>query len=258
MSIEVKNLSVVKSGKSLLSDINFEINSPQLIGIIGENGAGKSTLMHCLSGLETSEQQIRLNRQWLESYSNRELAQLRAVLPQSNDLIFPFQAREVVRLGLSLSSLSIEQQDELVNHCLQEVDAYGFAQKNYLYLSGGEKQRIQLARVLVQLYSSDAKSRYLLLDEPTSALDLKHQVSVLRLLKQLTKRNIGVFIIIHDLNLASLFCDRILLLKHGELVKFDKPENIIDQPLISQTFETDVLIMQHPQTQSPLMVNEIT
>ncbi|MRX27583.1 heme ABC transporter ATP-binding protein [Kangiella sp. HZ709] len=257
MTIKVDNLSIVKSEKTLLSKINFEIGAPELIGIIGENGAGKSTLMHCLSGLEASKQKISLNGRTLESYGNQELSKLRAVLPQNNDLIFSFQAREVVRLGLSLSSLSIEQQNEVVNDCLEEVDADTFAQNNYLYLSGGEKQRIQLARVLAQLYSSKEENKYLLLDEPTSALDLKHQVSVLKLLKKLSKKRIGVFIIIHDLNLASLFCDKILLLKQGTLVSFDTPKNIFKPELISKTFETDVLIMQHPQTSSPLMVNQI-
>lgn len=258
MSIIVENLSVEKSGKSILSDISFEQYEPQLIGIIGENGAGKSTLLHYLSGSENSQNCIRLNGQWLNQYSNSELAQVRAVLPQNNDLVFPFQAREVVRLGLSLSSLSLEQQRNLVDQCLAEIDAKSFADKNYLYLSGGEKQRIQLARVLTQLYSSNEENQYLFLDEPTSALDLKHQLSVLQLLKKLTKKNIAVFVIIHDLNLASLFCDKIILLKQGQLVSFDTPEKIINPNLIRNTFDTDVLIMQHPQTQSPLMVNQFT
>lgn len=256
MSLEVSNLSISKSGKSLLEGINFEVPEQELIGIIGENGAGKSTLLHCLSGLEPSCQQVSINNRWIEDYSAVELSKIRAALPQSNELGFPFEAREVVRLGLSLSSLSLKQQDRIIDNCLSDVDAHEFSHKNYLYLSGGEKQRIQLARVLTQLHSSNTQKKYLLLDEPTSALDLKHQFSILKLLKKMTKNNIGVFIIIHDLNLASLFCDKILLLKNGMLVSFDKPEKIIKQPMISKTFETDVLIMQHPQTDSPLMVNK--
>lgn len=256
MSLKVSNLSIVKSGKSLLENINFEANKQELIGIIGENGAGKSTLLHCLSGLEPSNQQVSINNRWIEDYPATELSQIRAALPQSNELGFPFEAKEVIRLGLSLSSLSLKQQESIIDKCLSEVDAHSFSHKNYLYLSGGEKQRIQLARVLAQLYSSSSQQKYLLLDEPTSALDLKHQFSILKLLKKMTKNNIGIFIIIHDLNLASLFCDKILLLKNGKLVSFDKPEKIIKQPMISKTFETDVLIMQHPQTDSPMMVNK--
>jgi iron complex transport system ATP-binding protein len=257
MSINVTNLTVTKSNRNLISDISFTAEAGELIGIIGENGAGKSTLLNALSGLEPSENSVQINQTRLEDYTLEDLSEHRAVLPQNNDLVFPFQAREVVGLGLSLTSLSLEQQSVIVEQCLKEVDAAHFSHKSYLLLSGGERQRIQLARVLAQLYASDVSEKYLFLDEPTSALDLKHKFSIFKQLKRLTKKGIGVLVIIHDLNLASMFCDKILLLSQGELVGFEEPGKILRAESIKQYFDANVVILKHPQTSSPLVVSQL-
>lgn len=257
MSLKVRDLVITKSGRNLLSNISFSVKAGELIGIIGENGAGKSTLLNAMSGLEPSNQSIEINNIKLEDFTLKQLSEHRAVLPQSNDLAFPFLAKEVVRLGLSLTSLSLNQQELIVQKCLHEVDAFHLGDKSYLLLSGGERQRVQLARVLAQLYASKVTERYLFLDEPTSALDLKHKFQIFKQLKDLTQEGVGVVVIIHDLNLASMFCDKILLLSDGKLVAFDEPDKVLKQDLIKQYFDASVLIMQHPQSSSPLIVSRL-
>lgn len=257
MSLDVTNLAINKSGRSLLSNISFSVEAGELIGIIGENGAGKSTLLNAMSGLEPSNQAIEINNIKLEDFTLKQLSENRAVLPQNNELTFPFLAKEVVRLGLSLTSLSIKQQELIVQKCLHEVDAIHLSDKNYLLLSGGEKQRVQLARVLAQLYASHVPERFLLLDEPTSALDLKHKFRIFKQLKNLTQEGVGGVVIIHDLNLASIFCDKLLLLSDGKLVAFDEPNRVLKQKLIKQYFDASVLIMPHPQSSSPLIVSQL-
>ena len=158
--------------------------------------------------------------------------------------------------------MNTEDQDAIIFDSLSLVDAVQFIDRPYLKLSGGEKQRIQLARVLAQLRAyGHEESRFLLLDEPTSALDLKHQYATLRMLRELcsgsSARDIGVVVILHDLNLASLFCDKVLLLKGGKLVKHDVPNMVFDGSSIHETFGIDVFIDSHPESQQPFVIPRI-
>ena len=284
MSIQVQQLTLVKNNKPLLADVNFATTGGEMIAIVGENGSGKSTLLKCLSGLHETSNSVVINGRALETYSFIEQSLFRAVLPQDNQLAFPFTGEEVVRLGLSLQDRSLEQQSRIIDDCLTQVSAIQYKDRNYIELSGGEKQRVQLARVLAQLspfelyknfntcekkegsglnndesteLNKQSSGRYLFLDEPTSALDLKHQYQTLKMLKQLCQRNIGVFIVLHDLNLAALYCDKILLMKQGQLIAFEKPENILVEQTIREAFDIDVLIARHPIHNKPYMINPV-
>ncbi|RBP48917.1 heme ABC transporter ATP-binding protein [Arenicella xantha] len=259
MSIRVENLLVRLRNKVVLDTLNFSCQPGEINAIVGENGAGKSTLMNCLSGSLKYSGNVYINAHSLRDMSVKQQAKCRAVLPQNSTLNFPLDVREIVRLALSLTSISDDDQERIIRECLDLVDALPFIDRDYLSLSGGEKQRVQIARVICQLsaYSTQG-SRFLLLDEPTSALDLKHQYSTLKMLRKLCGiglgRNIGVLVILHDLNLASLYCDKVLLLKAGKLIKHDVPNAVFEERRIARTFGVEVSIGAHPDTQQPFMV----
>lgn len=262
MSLSVNNLSVSFGNKNILDKLSFSCESGEITAIVGENGAGKSTLMNCLSGSLDYDGSVHLNGRSVKDTSLSEQAHYRAVLPQHSTLNFPLDVREIVRLALTLSTLNTEDQDAIIYDSLVLVDAVRFIDRPYLKLSGGEKQRVQLARVLAQLRAYDhEEGRFLLLDEPTSALDLKHQYATLKMLRQLcnakSSRDIGALIILHDLNLASLYCDKVLMLKGGSLVKHDVPNVVFEGHSINDAFGIDVFIDAHPDTDQPFLIPRI-
>lgn len=262
MSLQAKNLSVTLGKRSILTNLDFTCRSGEITAIVGENGAGKSTLMNCLSGKLSFDGEVYLNGKSVKTMPIAEQAQTRAVLPQNSSLNFPLDVREIVRLALSLSSLGSEDQEQIIFDSLVLADAVQFIDRGYLNLSGGEKQRVQIARVLAQLRAYDQPgSRFLLLDEPTSALDLKHQYATLKMLRKLCNsasvRNIGALIILHDLNLASMYCDKVLLLKDGKLIKHDTPAVVFEGSRISDAFGIDVYIGAHPDTTQPYLIPRI-
>ncbi|MFQ3244227.1 MAG: iron complex transport system ATP-binding protein [Arenicella sp.] len=264
MSIQATKLSVTINGRKILDDLNFTCRASEITAIVGENGAGKSTLLNCLAGVSKFAGELTLNQYPIESLSLATLAKYRAVLPQSSSLNFPFSVHEVVRLAMSLGCLSQTEQEKIIADSLALVDATQFIDRDYLHLSGGEKQRVQLARVLAQLHAHDHhQNRFLFLDEPTSALDLKHQYSTLKMLRELCTpnnaridpaRNIGALVIVHDLNLASFYCDKILLLDGGRLIAHDTPEKIFQHHIIKKSFGIDVIVASHPDSNKPYLI----
>ena len=244
MGLLISELSHLVGDKQLLCNINANVNDPSMIGIIGPNGAGKSTLMNCLTGLLPTQRAIKLNGRLLEAFSQSELASVRAVLAQENHLNFPFPARDIVAMSFAFSVLSHARQQLLIDRCLEVVSAKNLSQRNYLSLSGGEKQRIQIARVLAQIVQHEPNNqlKYLFLDEPTAPLDLKHQLHLFDHLQQLKKQNICIITVIHDINLASASCDELWVMHEGRLVKRGTPHQVISQALMKEVFEVEVAI----------------
>ena len=259
MSLQMHNVTVKAYGDKLLSDVNLACESGKLLGIVGENGAGKSTLLNTLAGLsKPTIGKVFINGNDIENESCEQLASLRAVLPQNSDLSFPLSAIEVVRLGMSLGSIATNDQEHLLYQCLMEFDAGHLSNRNYLTLSGGEKQRVQLARVIAQLRCHKNESpQFLLLDEPISALDLYQQYQTLRNVKRLTSSGIGVIAILHDLNMASLYCDQIAVLKKGELIALGVPQMVITEEIVSQAFNIQATIQSHPDKNTPFITPRI-
>ncbi len=253
------NVTVKASGKTLLSNLNLRCESGQVLGVVGENGAGKSTLLNTLAGLTKPKNgHVSINGNDIEYESAAELAKLRAVLPQNSDLSFPLSAIEVVRLGMSLGSLATNDQEQLMIRCLREFDAEHLSNRNYLSLSGGEKQRVQLARVIAQLRcQSHNDPKYLLLDEPISALDLYQQYQTLQSLQSLASSGIGVIAILHDLNIASLFCDQVAVLKNGELIAWSTPDQVITEEIVNRAFNIEATIQSHPDKDTPYITPRI-
>ncbi len=263
MSLSVENLNLSinqnKQSKQLLKNINTAIHQPKLVGIIGPNGAGKSTLLNCLSGLLPTNGRIKFNHQPLESFSEGELAKYRAALPQSTHLSFPFKACDIVGMSFALTSISKPQQQALICKCLAMMSATDLAERNYLTLSGGEKQRIQLARVFAQLLQSKPaqKMRLLLLDEPTAPLDLKYQFLLFKHLKNFVQQNISTITVIHDINLAATYCDEIWVMQDGELVRQDCPHQVISSAMMKSVFDVDVEITFNHKQLLPIISNSI-
>lgn len=252
--LAVNNVTLSRTGKVLLDDVSMSLQSSELLMVLGPNGAGKSTLLSCLSGaLKVDAGDVLLESKPLESLAIEKLAKKRAVLTQQVTMAFNFTVAEVVALGLAPWSLSSAQADTLIESTLSDVGLFQMQQRDYNSLSGGEQQRVQLARVLVQLLAGneDLSGCYLLLDEPISALDLEQQQKVLRLLKALSARGLAILCVIHDINLAALYGDRLLLLNKGRLVFQGVPSELAAQPFIESTYQADLIRLHHTQMAVP-------
>lgn len=236
--LEARHLSVT----ARLSELSAAVKPGEMTALIGPNGAGKTTLLDCLAGsLRPSRGHILLDGKALSQWAPLELARKRAVLPQRSILNFPFSVLEVVLMGRTPYWLGREEKildREIAEQAMGATDCLHLQQKIYTRLSGGEQQRVQLARVLTQVWtcSSDAPA-YLLLDEPVSSLDLAHQFSLMEFLKRFAGQGAGVFIVMHDLNLVKRFADRLWVLSRGKMVASGTIDDCLNAELIQQVFK---------------------
>lgn len=260
--VQVKDLHFEIEGRKLLNDIQFSLDSGELLVVIGRNGAGKSTLLKHLTGEQkNTEAQLDLFGQPLLSHKVKELARIRAVLPQSTQLNFDYKVLEVVMLGrIPHQKMQKETAEDfkISCDCLEQVGLKGYEDRDYLTLSGGEQQRVHLARVLAQLTQAEEhkeQHRLLFLDEPTSSLDIAHQHQVLDIVRGLTKKQMGVLAILHDLNLAAQYADRILVLSEGKILAMGKPFEVLTSEILREAFHHEVLVTKHPHYDFPLVIS---
>lgn len=252
--LQVEDLQVVRGRKTVLDGVSLKVEPGQVLGVLGPNGAGKSTLLGALCGeLKVSRGQVRLHDCALSDWSGAERAQRLAVLPQVSSLGFAFRVEEVVGMGRLPHRTGQVRDQEIVTLALEAADALHLAERSYLALSGGERQRVHLARVLAQLWPGE-EGRTLLLDEPTSALDPLHQHTTLQAVRGFADRGAAVLVILHDLNLAARYCDRILLLEGGRPHVFDTPERVLQPEALKAVFGLDVLVHTHPERGHPLII----
>lgn len=248
--IRAEALTILAGRKRLLSGVDAAVRPGRVTALIGPNGAGKSTLISVLAG----ERQPDEGEVWLEAVSlrhapQRELAQRRAVLLQNTVLDFAFTAEEVVELGRLPHSGTPRQFDDgtaVAAACrLTGIDA--FRNRSYQTLSGGEKQRVQFARAIAQIWrrpgEAETGPRYLLLDEPTSALDLRHQRAVLDVARRLADDGVGVLAAIHDLNLASAYADDVILLRDGRVLASGPADEIMTGDKLGACFDVKIEIL---------------
>lgn len=224
----IENLLVTQDHRQILSLPKASLVSGELVAVLGPNGAGKSSLIKTICGeWSASQGQIYLHDKLLQLWSRQLLAKHLGVLPQVSQLSFPFKAQEVVSIGATPLSLNRRDIDNAVQKWMQATDTWHFADRIYTSLSGGERQRVQLARVLLQLSQAE-HAPLLLLDEPTSAQDLGQQHQLLNLVKSLCQKNgFAVISILHDLNQASRYADKVWLLHQGELVAQGSPQQVL-------------------------------
>jgi len=256
--IEAHEISVSIGRRQIISGVNFGVRPGELAAIVGPNGSGKTTFLKALSGELAYAGRVTMNGRDLASMKPWEAAGQRAVLPQATALSFPFTVREIVGLGLTggRSGAPAGEQESLPEQALAKVDLQGFAGRFYQELSGGEQQRVQLARVLCQVWAPvlDGRPRYLFLDEPVSSLDIKHQLIIMNIARDFAKRGGGVVAILHDLNLTAMFADRIHVMHRGKLAAAGAPRDVLSDELISRVFECDLKVGVLPAAGAPFVL----
>ncbi len=239
--IEVIDLTLSKGVATLLKNISAKFEPGKIHVILGPNGAGKSSLIKCLSKDEAAYQgKILCEIEDLSHLSFQKLALRRAVLNQSNQIPFALTVKQILILGLQVQSAN-HQVD--LDTLMTQFDLTQLQNHSYLTLSGGEQQRVQLARVIAQLGQAPLSHQWLLLDEWTTGLDLKHIQKVSQYFKQLVEQGIGIIMVLHDLNLANQIADQVYLMKQGELLFHGAREAVLTVGNLESIY--DVSIVSH-------------
>lgn len=227
--LTARNIHVRLGRTAILHGIDIQAAKDHFTVIIGPNGSGKTTLLRALTGEIGFTGEVRLNGVDIASARPLELASLRGVLPQSATLSFPFTVHEVVRLGLTAGVQAGIDAGARIGEALAAVDMDGYGGRFYQELSGGEQQRVQLARVLAQVWEPvfDGKPRFLFLDEPISSLDIRHQLQIMQIARRYAEAGGGVIAILHDLNLTAHFADHVVLMNRGRVHASGDPQTVL-------------------------------
>ncbi|TIC84555.1 heme ABC transporter ATP-binding protein [Nocardioides sp. GY 10127] len=239
--MEARGVHVRLGGRPVLRDVDLAVGPGELVALVGPNGAGKSTLLSVLAGdLTPDAGQVLLGGEPLHRLPARRLARRRSVLPQSQRLAFSFPAEEVVRMGRSPWWRTPHEQDDdrAVAVALAAADVRHLAVRAYPRLSGGERARTDLARVLAQ------DTGVVLLDEPTAALDLRHQQSVLATARRLADAGGVVVVVLHDLGLAGAWADRVVVLRDGEVRADGAPSDVLVPALVEEVYGLPVAVVE--------------
>jgi iron complex transport system ATP-binding protein len=237
--------------EQVLNDISFDVNNGEIFGIIGPNGSGKSTLLKLLSGVDPATSgTIELAGRKVASYSRKQLARWLAVLQQDALPPVGFTVRQVIEMGRYpfQSWLGDEADDHAVfiDAIMERLNLHKFADRTLDQLSGGERQRVALGKVMAQ------DPKLLMLDEPTTFLDIGYQLQMMDYIREWKQETgLTVIAVLHDLNLAAQYCDRILVLHEGRLKRIGTAYDVMDQDLIAEVYGTVPLIIPHPVSQRP-------
>ena len=275
--LQAHGIAVQRGERQILSDIDLSLPAGQVIGVLGANGAGKSTLLAALAGeLSPSAGRITLNGRPLSAWPAAELASCRAVLPQSPSLQFDLPVATVIGMGAypharhtrtgaprtdsrDTAQAAIAEDQRILQRVLALADVQDLYERRYRRLSGGEQQRVHLARVLYQLLlarQGHDEYRVLMLDEPTASLDPRHQLHLLSAVHTLVhEENVAALVIVHDLNLAAGCCDRLLLLGQGRVAACGTPAQVLTPDTLRQVYGVEATVLPHPnQPGRPLVV----
>jgi heme transport system ATP-binding protein len=250
---------LARGARVVLADADLTVRPGEVLALLGPNGAGKSTLLKALSGeLKPASGRALLDSRDLAAWPAAELARRRAVLPQHNHLAFGFSVEDVVALGRSahIDHAVRSDDNQAVVAALAAVGLSGFARRDYRKLSGGEQQRVHLARALAQIWGEGrpGEPRYLLLDEPVSNLDPAYQQTILRTARLMADRGCGVVISLHDLNLAAAFADRVLLIANGRFMAEGTPAEVLTPQRAGEVYGLPMLALSHPETGAPVLL----
>ena len=251
----------VSSGQSeRLSKVDLDLNPAELVAVVGPNGAGKSTLLQALAGkLPLSHGIVKLENKSLDQWDRKMLAKRRAVLSQHISVAFEFNVRDVVMLGRSphIKGKESEIDRAIVRKCIARMKLDSMADRVCNRLSGGEQQRVHIARTMAQIGALDSKSKYeghfLLLDEPTSSLDIQHQHLAMGAFQDLSRLGVGVLAVLHDINLAASYADKVVILDNGLVAAYGTPEEVMTPELLGEVFKAKFLVQTHPQLSRPTL-----
>lgn len=261
MSIEARDLTVRIGRRAVVSGVSFSVAAGTVTAIVGPNGSGKTTLVRGIVGDLEHSGTLTMNGLDLRKVKPWQAAGMRAVLPQATALAFPFTVREVVALGLTAgrSGLAPAEERLLPDAALERVDLSGFAGRYYQELSGGEQQRVQLARVLCQVWKPvlEGLPRWLILDEPVSSLDIRHQLLIMDLARDFADAGGGALAVLHDLNLASMVADRIAVMQDGYLAAFGAPGDVLTDALLATVFGCALRVGRAPAPGVPFVLPQM-
>ncbi|WUU84342.1 heme ABC transporter ATP-binding protein [Streptomyces cellulosae] len=237
-----EGLHVRLGARDVLQGVDVAVRAGEVLALVGPNGAGKSTLLGALAAdIAPAAGVVRIHGRPASDWSAPELALRRAVLPQSSALSFPFSVEEVVRMGRApWAALGPEDDEAAVTEAMRRTEVTAFAARPYSALSGGERARVALARVLAQ------RAPLLMLDEPTAALDLRHQELVLGLCRERARAGDAVVVVLHDLGLAAAYAHRVAVLRAGRVAADGPPEEIFTESLLSEVYDLPVEVRPHP------------
>lgn len=253
MILEVENLHFSYGNNEVLRGISFSIERPTIFGIIGANGSGKTTLIKNISGYLRSDSGIvKIFGKEIERYTRKERAQIMGYVPQDIPFDFDFTAYDIVMMGrlpyLGRFQRESSKDRDIVKKAMVTTDTWDFREKTLRELSGGERQRVYIARALAQ------EAKILLMDEPVAHLDIRYQLEILSIVRDLVKKGITCIIVLHDINLASLFCDDVLILKRGKVLVKGKPEDVIREDIIKEAFNIDVKVIIEEESKKPFVI----
>ena len=251
MSLSLKSVSLKLDNRQILKDVSLEINEGEIVSVIGPNGAGKSTLLNVLSGdISPDSGNTTYDNKQLNKISIQERAFTRSVMSQMQTLVFNFNVKDVIEMGwLQRGNSDFSSNFSMAFEAVTtECNVNNLVHRKFNSLSGGEQRRVHFARTLLQLWrpSQSNDPRYLLLDEPTANLDLSSEMLLMNILKARASSNVGILVILHDLNLASHFADKIAIMKDGEIKAFGKPEEIMTDDFLTSIYEVPIKVKYDP------------
>ena len=256
--LSIKNVSYSVGKKEIVKNISVDLLPGEFTMILGPNGSGKSTFLKLFSGeIKAKEGTIFYLDTKISELKKEALAKVRAVMSQQPELGFPLTVDEVVMMGrYPHFTFNPGKKDEAIcNEVIEQMNIAELKDRNYLTLSGGEKQRVQFARVLAQIWEMPSHGhRYLFLDEPLTNLDINYQQEFLTIARSLTKTDTVLVAVMHDVNLAVQYADKLIFLKEGEMVSYGNPLDILSEELIKNVFDVDTKIITNPVSGLPLMV----
>lgn len=244
MQVDVEGVSFSVQDKKIISDIYFKAKHGQVVGLIGPNGSGKSTLLKSIYRVhQPNTGKITLDNEFLSDISAKKTAQKMAVVSQDSSGDFDFSVEEIVLMGRSPHKNMMESNTildvKIARDALHEVGMSNYSDRSITTLSGGEKQRVLVARALAQ------QAKLLVLDEPTNHLDIHHQLQLMELVKLL---NVTIVMALHDLNIASNYCDIIYVMNQGQIFTYGSPEEVLTESLLREVFRVNTSIIKHPIT----------
>ncbi|MFF2481395.1 ABC transporter ATP-binding protein [Paenibacillus sp. NPDC058071] len=244
MNLKVEHLSVSFADTAIVKDVSVRVRDKQFVGLIGPNGCGKSTLLKSIyKVIKPSQGEVFLSDMNVIKSNPKTVSQKLGVVGQFNELSFDFSVQEMVMMGRTPHKGLLETDSasdyQIVDEALRKVNLQTYVNRSYNSLSGGEKQRVVLARVLAQ------QPQFLILDEPTNHLDIKYQLQILTIVRQL---GIGVLSALHDLELAAEYCDYLYMMKDGQVVASGTPEELLTKERILEVFDVSCEIYRNPVT----------
>lgn len=254
MSFEAIDISVAYGRRQVLSGFSLCAQTGQVTAVVGPNGSGKSSFLGAITGTLSYSGQVLLNGVDVVGQKPWQLAAQRAVLPQASRLTFPFTVLEVVRMGLQAGSAG--ERASIPMQALARVGLAHDAGRFFQDLSGGEAQRVMLARVLAQVWEpvKEGLPRWLLLDEPVSSLDIAHQLQVMEIARNFARAGGGVIAVMHDLNLTALFADRVAVLSEGQMLDFGPPQAVLSDATLSAAYGCQLRVSTLPEDSSPFIL----